>query len=108
MSEKGEFFEVLRKRVGEGRPILRKDDNSYIAGFGQGRDTTIEALKEMVVGEPIEGRLLHFAKGYRWAPATHFRAEGSDSSLALANELIGTDGEEVAVCVLRKEASNEE
>jgi len=90
MSE--EFFGVLKKRA---RENYERDHpfQHYTTGAESAIDATIEALKGMMVGEPIKVRLVHYG-GKTFAT---FCALPS----ALTNKEIGTDGEEVTVMVFK-------
>lgn len=87
------FFEELKqaahdKYTGGSRPP-RSQSHGYLLGVV----TTIEALREMAVGEPMSRRIVHY-EGKSWfVPGL--------SCISLIE--IGTDGEEVYVIVVRKE-----
>ena len=112
MSEKDELFEALRKKS---KDIAFKEPRKFTnelvsvhwmdAGVHEGIDATIEALKEMMVGEPMEGKIRH--TGEEGGLATWTIIQGEDFEMEIYSGHHGTDGEKVAVCVLRKEASDE-
>lgn len=97
-----DFFEELKERANK-RTWCK---NSFWRKRRQeGIDATIEALKEMMVGEPIRGRLNHDENPYKKGDMltwvwTSDMFKGERCSL-LAPGHHGTDGEEVAVLVIR-------
>jgi len=104
MSE--EFFEALTERIskkagqhiqlleqGQGRP--------WFNGFMGGRDAAIKALKEMMVGEPMEAELRHSCSYGPEREDRTFLYKRSVLSAYWYGGHYGTDGEEVAVFVVR-------
>jgi len=105
MSEK--FFERLRERASEyGAPIF---ESAYEASaFGHGVHNALEALKEMMVGEPIEAIVEHEINQDTESSRTEEWTTIDSHPLYLDRYAEcgfrghhGTDGEEVTVMVFR-------
>lgn len=96
MSEKSnEFFEALRERVNSNPGIdLNGASAPLKGGFALGMGATIEALREMMVGEPIRTVIIHH-RGPWGEPYTSI------------DGYHGTDGEEVIVLALRADGEKE-
>jgi len=93
------FFKALREKT-----LVREQDrvgrSVYLsAGVQRGIDATIEALKEMVVGEPIPMNLSLFHRSE--AQVYTLLYDKNDELHARWIGKHGTDGEEVVVMVFR-------
>jgi len=101
MAEMMDFFEALEQRADViGEKYINTDlvDDNLIIGFGIGIDATIEALREMMVGEPKLARMTYNVNpdGEEWTSVWCF--DGEQISL---DGRQGTDGEQVYVIVFR-------
>lgn len=101
MTEK--FFERLREKANK-RLKLRWPGKLDDGAADLGIDATIEALKEMVVGEPIKARARHYLS--RYLPGeerTEYLVETEQGWRILfkLKGFHGTDGEEVAILAVR-------
>jgi len=96
MSEK--FFEMLRERA-----ELPEQDPPYSLlerlAFFRGRNAIIEALKKMMVGEPICARLRHRGR-ISATPYTVVEFKPGHQFVIGGLEHIGADGKEVMVFVV--------
>lgn len=99
-----EFFERLDANAFKrGNNRIDQDDNCRL-GLEAGIEATIEALKEMMVGEPIEARVSHYLS--RYLPGEERTEYLIQTERGLRNLLKveghhGTDGEEVVVLAVR-------
>jgi hypothetical protein len=111
MSEQ-DFFEELGDEAQQKIDDLKTIFGGYIApkeeqAFLAGLEATIEALKEMMVGEPIGAEIIHSkyddehtGKHHIW---TEIQVSTGGSFDLKDNKHHGTNGEEVYVLVARKE-----
>jgi len=92
-----DFFERLGERASLKRYGLEND--TYINGFRSGVRATIEALKEMMVGEARPNNLSHvFVSEFDLGRITVLRKPFHGT---IGKGEIGTDGEQVVVMVFR-------
>lgn len=98
MSGKNDFFEAFK------RAIHKKMQKWYPqpAGYTEVIEAAAEALEEMIVGEPTEAHISHFETNVerQW---TDIVSKFGRGKIYLSSGHHGTDGEEVAVLVVRME-----
>lgn len=102
------FFEAFRERTFAPYRESGEFTELELAGICGVMDAIIEALKEMMVGEPMEGTLKHFARhtphdyGEKQTHVLTNRGSYPYNRLTACYGHHGTDGEEVYVMVLRR------
>lgn len=94
MSETEEFLEVLLKRLPEPAETIGNIGRVY------GRQEIIQALRDMMIGEPGKGKVLHDSDLLDGKPVTRIVDKHGGFVRAKMTGHHGIDGEEVRVIVV--------